>query len=79
MKQVNMLEAKASLSKLVKDLEQFKEDTIYIARNGKPVVMMVRLPYQEASQRFGIAEGKFIVPEQFNEWDDETTALFPDQ
>ena len=78
MTQVNMLEAKSKLSKLVKDLEQFEEDAVYIARDGKPVVMMVRIPHQEASQRFGIAEGKFTVPAEFDDWDDEIAELFGD-
>ena len=42
------------------------------------LVMMVRIPHQEASQRFGIAEGKFTVPAEFDAWDDEITELFGD-
>ncbi len=76
MTQVNMLEAKSSLSKLVKDLEQYEEDTVYIARDGKPVVMMVRIPHKEAAGRFGIAEGKFCVPKEFDDWDNEIAEMF---
>ena len=78
MTQVNMLEAKSNLSKLVKDLEQHEEDAIYIARDGKPVVMMVRIPHKVAAKRFGIAEGKFTVPKEFDDWDQEITEMFED-
>lgn len=76
MTQVNMLEAKSHLSKLVRDLEQHKEDTVYIARDGKPVVMMIRIPQKEASERFGIAEGVFTVPDNFDSWDEEIADMF---
>ncbi len=76
MTQVNMLEAKSNLSKLVKDLEQHEEDAVYIARDGKPVVMMVRIPYKEVTSRFGIAEGAFTVPKEFDKWDDEIAEMF---
>ena len=76
MTQVNMFEAKSSLSKLVKDLEQHEEDAVYIARDGKPVVMMVRIPFKEAAGRFGIAEGAFVVPKEFDSWDNEIADMF---
>lgn len=76
MTQVNMLEAKSNLSRLVKDLECFEEDAVYIARDGKPVVMMVRIPPQEATHRFGIAEGVFTVPKEFDDWDHEIVDSF---
>ena len=76
MTQVNMLEAKTRLSKLVKDLEQHEEDAVYIARDGKPVVMMVRIPHQDSAGRFGVAEGKFSVPKEFGDWDHEIAEMF---
>ena len=76
MTQVNMLEAKSRMSKLVKDLEQHEEDAVYIARDGKPVVMMVRIPQKESTGRFGIAEGKFTVPKEFGDWDHEIEEMF---
>ena len=76
MTQVNMLEAKSSLSKLVKDLEQHEEDVVYIARDGNPVVMMVRIPSKEITRRFGIAEGAFTVPGEFDSWDNEIAEMF---
>ena len=38
--QVNMLEAKTDLSKLVRMLETKEEDVIYLARNGTAVAQM---------------------------------------
>ena len=78
MTQVNMLEAKSRLSKLVRDLEQHEEDAVYIARDGKPVVMMVRIPFPENKARFGIAEGKFTAPKEFGQWDREIEGVFED-
>ena len=40
MLQVNILEAKTDLSKLIKLIESGKEDSVIIARYGKPVVKM---------------------------------------
>jgi len=40
MLQVNILEAKTDLSRLIKLIETGKEDNIIIARYGKPVVKM---------------------------------------
>ena len=76
MTQVNMLEAKSNLSKLVKILEHHEEDVVYIARDGKPVVMMVRIPNKEITSRFGIAEGVFTIPKEFDNWDNEIAEMF---
>lgn len=76
MTQVNMLEAKTELSKLVKMLETYREDVIYIARDGKPVVMMTLIPQQEAKSRFGAAKGVLKMPDAFDDWDNEIEDLF---
>lgn len=75
---VNMLEAKTNLSKLVKALETHEEDVVYIARDGKPLVMMTLIPMRESS-RFGIAEGVFRVPDEFKDWDHEIEEMFEDR
>ena len=76
MTQVNMLEAKTELSKLVKMLETYREDIIYIARDGKPVVMMTLIPQQEMKNRFGAGKGVLKMPDHFDDWDHETEDLF---
>lgn len=76
MTQVNMLEAKTDLSRLVKMLETRQEDVIYLARNGKAVAQMTLIPPMSAGRRIGVAEGKFRVPDEFDEWDREIEEMF---
>jgi len=78
MTQVNMLEAKTELSKLVKMLENREEEVIILARNGKPVVQMTLIPNQQKSKRIGVAAGKFTVPDEdlFVAWDKEIEEMF---
>lgn len=76
MTQVNMLEAKTDLSKLVKLLETRQEETILIARNGTPVVEMRLAQRTPASKRIGAAKGKFRVPEDFAKWDRDVLDAF---
>lgn len=79
MTQVNMLEAKTDLSKLVKMLETRQEDVIYLARNGKTVAQMTLIPKQPAITRIGAAEGKFTVPDNFDAWDKEIEEMFSER
>lgn len=74
--QVNMLEAKSDLSKLVKLLESKQEEVIYLARNGTAVVQMTLIPKKSANRRIGVAEGKFKVPDEFDKWDKEVEDMF---
>ena len=76
MTQVNMLEAKTDLSRLVKMLETNEEEVIYLARNGTAVVQMTLIPKKPASKRIGVAEGKFKVPDEFDAWDKEVEEMF---
>ena len=78
MTQVNMLEAKTNLSRLVKMLEDEQESIIYVARNGKPVVQMTLVTETVPQKRLGIAEGEFICPEEFDSWDREIMDMFGD-
>ncbi len=66
MMQVSVREAKTDLSKLIRLVESEKEDEVQITRNGKPVVKIVPLRTTPASKRIGVAEGKFIVPEDLD-------------
>lgn len=71
MTQVNMLEAKTQLSKLVEAVESGKEREIVLARNGKPVARIV--PVEPRSRRLGIAAGKFGKLDE--KWFEEFQAL----
>lgn len=66
MVQVNMFEAKSDLSKLVKMLETREEDVIYIARNGVKIAQLTLIQTPDVSKRIGIAEGKMILPDDFD-------------
>ena len=79
MTQVNMLEAKTDLSKLVRLLETRQEDIIFIARNGTPVVEMKLTEKKPAVKRIGIAKGKLHIPDDFDKWDGEVADLFEDK
>ena len=76
MTQVNMLEAKTDLSKLVKMLETKQEEVIYLARNGTAVVQKTLIPKKPVNKRIGVAEGKFRVSDEFDAWDKEIEEMF---
>lgn len=78
MVQVNMLEAKTDLSKLVRQLECHEQDIVYIARNGQPVVQMQLIDIPLKNERVGVAKGKLSLPKEFDEWDDEVAEMFGD-
>ncbi len=73
--QVNVFEAKTDFSKLIRLVESRREESITVARNGKPVARIV--PYESApvSRRIGIAKGKFEVPDDFDAGNEEIAAM----
>lgn len=72
MTQVNMLEAKTNLSRLVEAVETGKESEIILARNGKPVARIVPIAPKK-NRRLGIADGQFGVLDEA--WYKEFQAL----
>ena len=68
-----------SANRMLTALETHEEDVVYIARDGKPLVMMTLIPMRESSSRFGIAEGVFRVPDEFKDWDQEIEEMFEDR
>lgn len=64
--QVNILKAKTEFSKLIHLLESGKEDSITIARYGKPVAKLTLVSEVPVSNRIGIAKGKFSSPLDFD-------------
>lgn len=74
--QVNILEAKTELSKLVRLIETGKEDHIIIARYGKPVVKMTLYNDVPVSKRIGVAKGKLKSPDDLDQYNDEIVQLF---
>ena len=59
--QVNILEAKTEFSKIIRLLESGREESITIARNGKPVAVITPYKTGPVSRRIGAARGKFDV------------------
>ena len=78
MTQVNVLEAKNNLSRLIRMLEDGTEDNIIISRNGVPVVQMVLLPKPDKRSIIGAAKGEFKCPADIHLYDDEISGLFGD-
>ena len=74
--QVNILEAKTNLSKLVKLIETGKEERIVIARYGKPVAKLVASNEAPVSKRIGVAKGKLKSPENLDQYNDEIAEMF---
>ena len=76
MSTVNMLEAKSNLSRLVEAVESGAETEIIIARNGRPAARLVALRPAGPGRRLGVAEGKFVVPDDIDEDNALIAALF---
>lgn len=74
--QMNVLEAKTNFSKIIAMLENHEEDEVIIARSGRPVVKVTLIPPVEVSKRIGIAKGKFIVPDDIDEMNNEIASMF---
>lgn len=75
MTQVNMLQAKTNLSKLVGMLLNGEEDVIYIARNGEAVAQLTRIE-PKPRKKIGVAKGKITIPDDFDAWDSEVENMF---
>ena len=74
--QVNILEAKTELSKLIRLIESGKEDQIIIARYGRPVVKMTVYNDTPASKRIGIAKGRLKSPDDLDRDNGKIAQLF---
>jgi prevent-host-death family protein len=64
-KEVNTHEAKTQLSRLLKRVMSGEEITI--ASRGKPVAQLVPIREKNSIRKLGMFEGKFVVPEDFDE------------
>ena len=73
--QVNILEAKTEFSKLLRLLETRREDSITVARNGKPVAVITLYQEQPISKRIGVAKGKFTIHGDFDADNQEISDL----
>lgn len=74
--QVNILEAKTELSKLIRLIETGREDQIIIARYGKPVAKMTVYNDAPVSKRIGIAKDRLKSPDDLDRHNEEIARLF---
>ena len=75
--QVNMLEAKTNLPRLVRLIETGEEDEVIICRNGEPVAKLIKYE-KPKNKRIGIAKGFFnsLSLEEFNSMNEEIEKEF---
>ena len=72
-----MHEAKSNLSRLVAALESGAEAEVVIARDGKPVARLTAIESPPRKLiRFGVAKGKYRLPDDFDRDNDLIAALF---
>ena len=74
--QVNVLQAKTELSRLIRLIETEREESIVITRYGKPVVKLTGITETPVSKRIGIAKGKLTAPVDLDLYNDEIEELF---
>ena len=77
MYKMNIEDAKKNFSKIIALLENKEEKEVVVTREEKPIVKIV--PYEEPKsfdKILGIAEGKFVIPDDFDEPDDEIARMF---
>lgn len=75
MQTVNIHEAKTHLSRLVAAIKSGSEAEVIIAQNGIPAARLVPLA-QKPKIKWGLAKGKFIVPDTIDSLNPEIEALF---
>lgn len=72
---VNMHDAKSRLSQLVESVRSGAEAEIVIAKNGVPAARLVPLEPRK-KLRWGLAKGKFVVPDNIDALNPEIEKLF---
>ena len=73
--QLGVAEAKKDFSRLIRLLETNKEDSITVARNGKPIIRMTAIQETPVSKRIGGAKGKFRAPDDFDAANEDVYAM----
>ena len=70
-------EAQTNFSKIIAMLERKEESEVIVIREGKPVVKIVLYEEPKSFDKIlGIAEGKFVVPDDFDEPNEEIARMF---
>ena len=80
MSTVNMHEAKTRLSQLVNAVKSGAEAEVVIAQNGVPAARLVPLdasaPVKRRPIKFGLAKGKWVIPDDIDALNPEIEKLF---
>ena len=81
----NISDAKASLSQLIKRVQE-NDETIIIGKAGKPVAIISKYKEDSTPRKLGGSwEGKVFIADDFNHSDDDITdsfyasSIFPDK
>lgn len=77
MTELNMLEAKTNLTKIIRLLETNQEEEFIICRNGEPCAKLVPFSINNKKRKVGRCNGKYKVPswEEWKKLDEETSDL----
>jgi antitoxin (DNA-binding transcriptional repressor) of toxin-antitoxin stability system len=77
-RQVNMLEAKTQLSRIIAAIADGDMDEVIIARDGEPAARIVPLEKKKGGIILGLAAGKYppLSVEDFDAYSDEMAELF---
>lgn len=75
MQTVNIHEAKTHLSRLIAAIKSGAEAEVIIAQNGVPAARLVPIG-KKPILKWGLAKGKFVVPETIDSLNPEIEALF---
>ena len=78
MAQVNVFQAKTELSKLIALLENGEEKEIMIARGKEPVAVL-SLYRKKAPIKLGMFNGKYTIPDDIDEYNDEILKMMEGQ
>ena len=74
--QVNMHEAKTTLSRIAKDIEDGVHPYYVVARHGKPVLKISAYEPPKPKKRIGVAKGKFTCPDDDFFYNNDIAELF---
>ncbi len=77
MNQMSITKVKNSFVNIIDCIETGKENEIIVTKYNKPIAKIFSYDADaEFNKRFGIAKGKFTVPDDFDAPDDEIARMF---
>jgi len=79
MLQVNMLEAKTNLSKLVAGLENCTNDEVILARDGRPIARITPIFQKKSILGAGVGLADLPTMKEMEKWDEELLSDFEEE